>query len=93
MSLPISPASAPRPAHFPAPNPDVFTVYTPADAARELGINEDTVTYHIAKRPKLFPSRDGNYRHEWSRSDFERVKLTLLSLCPKAKSNRQKHLH
>lgn len=86
----ISPASVPATAHFPAINP--FETYGPADAARELGIDRDTVTYHLAQRPRLFPTRDGR-NHCWTRAEFEQVKLRLVSLCPKAKSNRQKYLH
>ena len=97
MSPQISPASsvptsAPA-AHFPAYNP--FEVYGPADAARALGIDRDTVTYYLAKRARLFPARDGR-NHYWTKAEFERVKLTLLSLCPKAKSNKTtlpKHVH
>lgn len=59
-------------------------IYRPSDAARDLGINEDSVTRHIKQRPKLFPAKNGS-RHEWEPDQYPKVLNALCSLSHKAR--------
>lgn len=61
-----------------------LVIYRPKDAARVLGINEDSVTRHIKQRPSLFP-QSKRRSHQWSPEQFDQVLRALRSLSYKAR--------